>query len=58
MGGVHIGARALLDINLAISLAYPSGKEGGISQVQIIFLPAVAGLEEGGGGEALCALTL
>jgi hypothetical protein len=28
MGGVHIGARALLDINLAISLAYPSGEEG------------------------------
>jgi len=37
--GVYIGARALLDINgngLAISLAYPSGEEGGILIVQMI----------------------
>jgi hypothetical protein len=39
MGGVHIGAIALLDINLyglAISLAYPSEEEGGILLVQMI----------------------
>jgi hypothetical protein len=42
IGGVHIGARALLDINLiwlAISLAHPSGEEGGdILLVQMIFI--------------------
>ncbi len=39
MGGVHIGARAVLDINLydlAISLAYPIGEEGGILLIYMI----------------------
>ena len=39
-GGVHIGARALLDPKLIwfgyISLAYPSGEEGGNLLVQMI----------------------
>ncbi len=40
IGGVHIGARAVVDINLiclAISLAYPkNGVEGGILLLQMI----------------------
>ncbi len=41
IGGVHIGARALLDINLIWS-AYPSGEEGVILLVQIISKGLVA----------------
>ncbi len=52
IGGVHIGARALLDINLyglAISLAYPSGSIGG--SVQIISTCLRYGKKRGGGGQ-------
>jgi hypothetical protein len=58
IGGVYIGARALLEINLiycilAISLAYPSGEEWGLLHVQMIYLPSR--LEEGGRGvSTLC----
>jgi hypothetical protein len=37
VGGVHIGARALLDIELAISLAYPSGEEGYFTSFKYFF---------------------
>ncbi len=48
--GIHIGARALHVLNfygLAISLAYPSGEEGGNLLVQKI---STCRHEEGGGG--------
>ncbi len=54
--GVDIGARALLDINLAISLAYPSWKEGVFHSFKW-FLPAFATLRGRGGGSAPCGST-
>jgi hypothetical protein len=50
--GVHIGPRELLDINLyglAISLAYPSGEEGGVFLVQMIYTCLRCAYRKGGG---------
>ncbi len=63
IGGVHIGARVLLDINwysLAISLAYRSEEEGGILLVQMISTRLRCAYRKGGGGQLVsiyCTLT-
>jgi hypothetical protein len=51
LGGVHIGARALLDINLiwfGYTLGYPTGEEGDIFTRSNDFYLRL----EGGGGSA------
>ncbi len=56
IGGVHIGARALLDINLIwfgyIACLSQWGEGGGGFYSFKLFLPAFAALRGGGGGGA------
>jgi hypothetical protein len=51
IGGVHIGARALLDPKLTwfVYITRLSQWGGGVIYLFKLFLPAVTGLEEGGG---------